>query len=52
MTKKKSSPVSLLDAALIKTALWGALAKLSPLVQWRNPVMFIVYIGSIFTTLL
>ena len=52
MTKKKSSPVSLLDAALIKTALWGALAKLSPFVQWRNPVMFIVYIGSIFTTLL
>jgi len=53
MTKKKSpSSVSLLDAALIKAALWGALAKLSPLVQWRNPVMFIVYIGSIFTTLL
>ena len=52
MTKKKTSSVSLLDAALIKTALWGALAKLSPFVQWRNPVMFIVYIGSIFTTLL
>ncbi|UCV00525.1 potassium-transporting ATPase subunit KdpB [Acidovorax radicis] len=51
MISKKSS-ISLLDPALIKTALWGALAKLSPMVQWRNPVMFIVYIGSIFTTLL
>jgi potassium-transporting ATPase ATP-binding subunit len=51
MTDKKSS-VSLLDPVLMKSALWGALAKLSPMVQWRNPVMFIVYIGSIFTTLL
>lgn len=51
MTDKKSS-VSLLDPLLLKSALWGAIAKLSPMVQWRNPVMFIVYIGSIFTTLL
>ncbi|MGP1693038.1 MAG: HAD-IC family P-type ATPase, partial [Giesbergeria sp.] len=51
MINKKSS-ISLLDPALMKTAMWGALAKLSPMVQWRNPVMFIVYIGSIFTTLL
>ena len=51
MTKKNTS-TSLLDPVLIRTAFWGALAKLSPLVQWRNPVMFIVYIGSIFTTLL
>src|SRR3954464_10360497 len=38
--------------ALVKPALWGAFAKLSPRVQWRNPVMFIVYVGSILTTLL
>ncbi len=49
---RKNTATSLLDPVLIKTALWGALAKLNPLVQWRNPVMFIVYIGSIFTTLL
>ncbi len=30
----------------------AAFAKLSPRVQWRNPVMFVVYIGSILTTLL
>ncbi|AMM24280.1 potassium-transporting ATPase subunit KdpB [Variovorax sp. PAMC 28711] len=52
--KTENSPVglSLLDAALIKPALWSAFAKLSPRVQWRNPVMFVVYIGSILTTLL
>ncbi|MDB5858238.1 MAG: kdpB [Ramlibacter sp.] len=42
----------LFDAALMKPALLGAFAKLDPRVQWRNPVMFVVYIGSIVTTLL
>ncbi len=51
MTSMKSS-LSLFDSALLKPALWGALAKLSPRVQWRNPVMFVVYIGSILTTVL
>ncbi|MGJ7493572.1 potassium-transporting ATPase subunit KdpB [Variovorax sp. RT4R15] len=44
--------LSLLDAALLRPALASAFAKLSPQVQWRNPVMFVVYIGSILTTLL
>ncbi len=46
------SSLSLFDGALIKPALWSSVTKLSPRVQWRNPVMFIVYIGSILTTLL
>ncbi|MBC7547141.1 MAG: potassium-transporting ATPase subunit KdpB [Polaromonas sp.] len=45
-------PFVLLDAALLKPAVLQAFAKLSPHVQWRNPVMFVVYIGSILTTLL
>ena len=55
MTSKTASSaksLSLFDMALVRPALWGAVAKLSPRVQWRNPVMFIVYIGSILTTLL
>jgi K+-transporting ATPase ATPase B chain len=48
----QSKQLRLLDPALVKPALWSALAKLSPKVQWRNPVMFVVYIGSIVTTLL
>ncbi|ATA57136.1 K(+)-transporting ATPase subunit B [Variovorax boronicumulans] len=52
MTAKTKTSLSLFDAALVKPALWGAFAKLNPRTQWRNPVMFIVYIGSILTTLL
>ncbi|MEJ8811631.1 potassium-transporting ATPase subunit KdpB [Variovorax ureilyticus] len=44
--------LSLFDAQLAKPALRAAVTKLSPRVQWRNPVMFIVYIGSILTTVL
>ncbi len=51
MTTTKTS-LSLFDAALMRPALRGAFAKLNPRTQWRNPVMFIVYIGSILTTLL
>ena len=42
----------LLDPALLKPAIPASFAKLSPRVQWRNPVMFVVYVGSILTTLL
>jgi len=43
---------ALLDPLLLRQALASALGKLNPRVQWRNPVMFVVYIGSILTTLL
>ncbi|CAN5368571.1 potassium-transporting ATPase subunit KdpB [soil metagenome] len=43
---------SLLDPALAVPAIGQAFRKLSPRVQWRNPVMFVVYVGSILTTLL
>ncbi len=42
----------LLDPALLRPALATAFTKLNPRVQWRNPVMFVVFIGSILTTLL
>ena len=50
MTTQKS--FGLLDPALLKPAIAASFKKLSPQVQWRNPVMFVVYIGSILTTLL
>jgi len=40
------------DRALLGPALLDAFRKLDPRVQWRNPVMFVVYIGSILTTVL
>jgi potassium-transporting ATPase ATP-binding subunit len=42
----------LLDPALVRPAIAAAFGKLDPRVQWRNPVMFVVYVGSIVTTLL
>ena len=43
---------SLIDPALVKPAMASAFGKLDPRVQWRNPVMFVVYVGSILTTIL
>lgn len=48
MTRKQQP---LFDAAMTRQALVDALKKCDPRVQWRNPVMFIVYLGSIITSL-
>ena len=45
-------PLRLLDATLLGPATADSFRKLSPAVQLRNPVMFVVYIGSLLTTLL
>src|SRR5579872_2425940 len=37
---------------LMKQALMDSFLRLTPRYQWRNPVMFVVYIGSILTTVL
>jgi len=36
----------------MKTALIDSFRRMTPRYQWRNPVMFVVYIGSILTTIL
>ncbi|HSS70169.1 MAG TPA: potassium-transporting ATPase subunit KdpB [Casimicrobiaceae bacterium] len=41
-----------LSGELLKTALVDSFRRLTPRYQWRNPVMFVVYIGSILTTIL
>ncbi|XLM21765.1 potassium-transporting ATPase subunit KdpB, partial [Chromobacterium piscinae] len=46
----KSASKSLFDPALVKPAIVDSFKKLSPRTQWRNPVMFVVYVGSILTT--
>ena len=43
---------SLFDPSLVKPAIASAFGKLDPRVQWCNPVMFVVYVGSIITTIL
>ena len=47
-----SAPRSLITRSIVQQALVESLVKLLPQHQWRNPVMFVVYIGSILTTLL
>ncbi|KQV48360.1 potassium-transporting ATPase subunit B [Pelomonas sp. Root1217] len=43
---------ALFDPKLTRAALGDAVRKLDPRVQLRNPVMFVVYLGSAFTTAL
>ncbi len=44
--------LNLFDPKLVMPAIGDAFKKLSPMVQWKNPVMFVVYVGSIITTIL
>src|SRR5277367_657640 len=44
--------LSLFDRKLIGPALTESFKKLDPRVQWRNPVMFVVYLGTIVTAIL
>src|SRR5262249_11483866 len=43
---------SLFDPTIVKQAIIDSFRKLTPQRQVRNPVMFVVYVGSILTTLL
>ncbi|UCV04695.1 potassium-transporting ATPase subunit KdpB [Dechloromonas denitrificans] len=49
MTRKT---FTLFDPDLALPAIADAFRKLNPTVQWRNPVMFVVYVGSILTTII
>ncbi|WP_405126500.1 potassium-transporting ATPase subunit KdpB [Salmonella enterica] len=44
--------LALFEPVLLVQALTDAVKKLSPRAQWRNPVMFVVWAGSVLTTLL
>jgi len=49
MSHKK---LAMFDPVLVKPAIIDSFRKLNPAIQWRNPVMFVVYVGSILTTVL
>jgi K+-transporting ATPase ATPase B chain len=48
----RSKNFSLFEREIMLQALWDSFKKLMPQQQIRNPVMFVVWIGSILTTLL
>jgi len=45
-------PRGLISRGILQQALAQSFVKLLPQHQWRNPVMFVVYLGSILTTIL
>jgi K+-transporting ATPase ATPase B chain len=48
----RSTRRSLFEPSIVRKALLDSLAKLNPMYQIKNPVMFVVEVGSILTTLL
>jgi K+-transporting ATPase ATPase B chain len=45
-------PRALVTRGILRDALVESFVKLLPQYQWRNPVMFVVYLGSLLTTIL
>jgi K+-transporting ATPase ATPase B chain len=43
---------SMFERAFVMPAIWESFRRLAPQDQWRNPVMFVCYVGAVFTTLL
>ena len=52
LAAKQSTLSWFFNQDLMKHALIDSFLRLTPRYQWRNPVMFVVYIGSILTTIL
>jgi len=51
-TARQGSLSWFVNPDLMKRAFLDSFLRLTPRYQWRNPVMFVVYIGSILTTIL
>ena len=50
-TQSQAKTISIWDPKIVRRALWDAVVKLHPRTMARNPVMFVVEIGSVLTTL-
>ena len=47
---ERAGRTGLWDPAIVSQAIVGSVRKLDPRIQFRNPVMFIVEVGSLLTT--
>jgi potassium-transporting ATPase ATP-binding subunit len=52
MSKPNKSKRAVWDARIVRRAAWDSVLKLNPRTMMRNPVMFVVEVGSVVTTLL
>jgi K+-transporting ATPase ATPase B chain len=43
---------SMFERAFVMPAIWESFRRLAPQDQWRNPVMFVCYVGALFTSFL
>jgi potassium-transporting ATPase ATP-binding subunit len=50
--RRRTKKRSLFELKIVRQALWDSVKKLNPVYQIKNPVMFVVEIGSILTTVL
>ncbi len=50
--RPRGAAPALIDRNILSEALRESFRKLAPQQQWKNPVMFVVYLGSVLTTLL
>jgi len=50
--KRNQNNTKLFEPAIVKTALLGSIKKLNPVILMKNPVMFIVEIGAVITTVI
>ena len=51
LSRRASRKYGLFEPQLMKTAFWQSLVMLRPDIQWKNPVMFVVEVGTILTLL-
>jgi K+-transporting ATPase ATPase B chain len=51
VTSAHAKSISIWDPQIVRRAIWDSLRKLHPRTMARNPVMFVVEIGSVLTTL-
>src|SRR6266853_48462 len=51
LARRMSRRQSLFAPDLLKTALWQSFVMLRPDIQWKNPVMFVVEVGTVLTAL-
>jgi potassium-transporting ATPase ATP-binding subunit len=52
MAKHPKAKVSMFDPAIVRAAIKDSFTKLDPRILYKNPVMFVVAIGSLLTTVL
>src|SRR5207253_1673645 len=47
-----STAASIFERSSVLPAIWESFRRLEPRAQWRNPVMFVCYVGAILTMVL